>query len=160
MISPNVWSGKTLGRFMRFFGPLSSLFDLITFAFFISFLCPALTGGLFPELSPPPCRSSMPSCSIPAGFWNPSGLRCLFCTCCTKHLPSAQSSAFRHRLAGDLRRPSAADCSCLSAGGVMAKARASALILFLHFSRQLSSLTCCPLTLAKRWYIKKYHELL
>ena len=37
---------------------------------------------------------------------------------------------FRHRLAGDLRRSSAADCSCLSAGGVMAWACASALILF------------------------------
>ena len=35
---PNVWSGKTLGRFMRFFGPLSSLFDLITFAFLYYFL--------------------------------------------------------------------------------------------------------------------------
>lgn len=37
---PNVWSGKTLGRFMRFFGPLSSLFDLITFAFLYYFLLP------------------------------------------------------------------------------------------------------------------------
>ena len=38
---PSEWSGKTLGRFMRFFGPLSSLFDLATFAFLYFILCPA-----------------------------------------------------------------------------------------------------------------------
>ena len=35
---PSEWSGKTLGRFMRFFGPLSSLFDLATFAFLCGLL--------------------------------------------------------------------------------------------------------------------------
>ena len=48
---PSEWSGKTLGRFMRFFGPLSSLFDLATFAFLYFILCPALLGDNFTELS-------------------------------------------------------------------------------------------------------------
>ena len=42
---PMEWSGRTLGRFMRFFGPISSLFDILTFAFLYFFLCPALCGG-------------------------------------------------------------------------------------------------------------------
>lgn len=49
---PSEWSGKTLGRFMRFFGPLSSLFDLVTFGFLYFFLCPTLLGGPFQTLSP------------------------------------------------------------------------------------------------------------
>lgn len=44
--SPREWSGKTLGRFMRFFGPISSIFDMITFSFLYFVLCPKLTGGL------------------------------------------------------------------------------------------------------------------
>ena len=34
---PNVWSGKTLGRFMRFFGPLSSLLISLPLPFYIIF---------------------------------------------------------------------------------------------------------------------------
>ena len=48
---PREWSGKTLGRFMRFFGPVSSVFDIITFAFLYFILCPALCGGAFSSLS-------------------------------------------------------------------------------------------------------------
>ncbi len=42
---PQEWSGKNLGRFMRHFGPLSSVFDLLTFAFLYFILCPELSGG-------------------------------------------------------------------------------------------------------------------
>ena len=34
-LSPRDWSGKTLGRFMLFFGPISSLFDIVTFFIFV-----------------------------------------------------------------------------------------------------------------------------
>lgn len=44
-ISPRDWSGKTLGRFMLSFGPISSLFDIATFLFLYYFLCPMLCGG-------------------------------------------------------------------------------------------------------------------
>lgn len=47
---PLEWSGRTLGRFMRFFGPISSLFDLVTFAFLFFVLCPAVCGGSFGAL--------------------------------------------------------------------------------------------------------------
>lgn len=44
-LSPRDWSGKTLGRFMLFFGPISSLFDVVTFLFLYYILCPMLCGG-------------------------------------------------------------------------------------------------------------------
>lgn len=44
-LSPKDWSGKTLGRFMMSFGPISSLFDIVTFLFLYYFLCPMLCGG-------------------------------------------------------------------------------------------------------------------
>ena len=51
---PREWSGRTLGRFMGWFGPISSLFDLLTFAFLYFVLCPMATGGvLFHQLTDP-----------------------------------------------------------------------------------------------------------
>ena len=45
MLSPRDWSGKTLKQFMLSFGPISSLFDIVTFLFLYYFLCPALSEG-------------------------------------------------------------------------------------------------------------------
>ncbi|MCQ2506983.1 MAG: magnesium-translocating P-type ATPase [Lachnospiraceae bacterium] len=42
---PQEWSGKNLGRFMRYFGPISSVFDLITFAFLFFVICPSVSNG-------------------------------------------------------------------------------------------------------------------
>ncbi|MBM6921772.1 magnesium-translocating P-type ATPase [Phocea massiliensis] len=49
---PLDWSGRTLGRFMLRFGPISSVFDLLTFAFLFFVLCPAVCGGPFFSLPP------------------------------------------------------------------------------------------------------------
>lgn len=48
---PLEWSGRTLGRFMRFFGPISSFFDLLTFGFLFFILCPSVCGGEFAALA-------------------------------------------------------------------------------------------------------------
>ena len=48
---PLEWSGRTLGRFMRFFGPISSFFDILTFAYLFFVLCPMLCGGGFASLT-------------------------------------------------------------------------------------------------------------
>ncbi len=48
---PMEWSGRTLGRFMCFFGPISSVFDLVTFAFLFFVFCPGVCGGSFWALS-------------------------------------------------------------------------------------------------------------
>ncbi len=47
---PLEWSGRTLGRFMAFFGPISSAFDLLTFGFLYLYLCPKLCGGSYMSL--------------------------------------------------------------------------------------------------------------
>ncbi len=47
---PLEWSGRTLGRFMRFFGPISSFFDILTFGYLFFVLCPAVCGGGFSAL--------------------------------------------------------------------------------------------------------------
>lgn len=48
---PLEWSGRTLGRFMRFFGPISSFFDIITFSYLFFVLCPSVCGGNFTALA-------------------------------------------------------------------------------------------------------------
>ncbi len=47
---PLDWSGWTLGRFMLTFGPVSSVFDFLTFAFLFFWLCPLVSGGNFATL--------------------------------------------------------------------------------------------------------------
>lgn len=47
---PAGWDGKNLGRFMLRFGPISSVFDILTFAFLFFVLCPAVCGGAFSQL--------------------------------------------------------------------------------------------------------------
>lgn len=46
LLKPRDWSGRTLGRFMLSFGPISSLFDILTFGFLYFVLCPKLCGGV------------------------------------------------------------------------------------------------------------------
>lgn len=48
---PLEWSGRTLGRFMRFFGPISSFFDILTFSYLFFVLCPSVCGGSFASLA-------------------------------------------------------------------------------------------------------------
>lgn len=48
---PLEWSGRTLGRFMLFFGPLSSIFDILTFAYLYFIFCPAVCGAPYEFLA-------------------------------------------------------------------------------------------------------------
>ncbi len=48
---PLEWTGAHLSRFMLFFGPLSSIFDLLTFWFLFFRLCPFACGGSFFSLA-------------------------------------------------------------------------------------------------------------
>ena len=50
-LQPLEWSGRTLGRFMRFFGPISSIFDIVTFVFLFFVFCPSVCGGSFASLA-------------------------------------------------------------------------------------------------------------
>ncbi len=48
---PLEWSGSTLARFMGYFGPISSIFDLLTFGFLFFWLCPSVCGGSYRNLA-------------------------------------------------------------------------------------------------------------
>lgn len=51
---PQRWSGKTLSRFMLTFGPISSLFDIITFILLYLIIAPAACGNLpYAKISDP-----------------------------------------------------------------------------------------------------------
>ncbi len=48
--NPMEWSGRRLGRFMVYFGLISTVFDVVTFVFLYFFLCPMVCGGDFHAL--------------------------------------------------------------------------------------------------------------
>ena len=50
LASPAVWDARSLARFMVRFGPVSSLFDIATFALLWFVLCPAACGGAYGAL--------------------------------------------------------------------------------------------------------------
>lgn len=52
-LAPKDWSGKTLGRFMLSFGPISSIFDIATFLFLYFIVCPYFCGATYLEISDP-----------------------------------------------------------------------------------------------------------
>ena len=47
---PRTWSTKKLPKFMFYFGPTSSIFDILTFALLFFVICPQLTGGNYSAL--------------------------------------------------------------------------------------------------------------
>jgi P-type Mg2+ transporter len=49
---PRIWSTKKLPKFMFYFGPTSSIFDIITFGLLYFIVCPYLVGGSFNALNP------------------------------------------------------------------------------------------------------------
>ena len=68
--------GRTLGRFMLSFGPISSLFDIVTFLFLYYMLCPMLCGGVtYQSLTDSAMQLRYISCSRRGGFWSPCGHR-------------------------------------------------------------------------------------
>ena len=48
---PKKWEPKSIGNFMRWFGPTSSIFDIVTYLFMYFIVCPAILGGSFFELN-------------------------------------------------------------------------------------------------------------
>lgn len=156
---PLEWSGKTLGRFMRFFGPISSLFDIITFAYLYFSLCPAVCGGSFASLS------GGAQTRFVVLFQTGWFLESMWTQILILHLLRTQKLPLLQS------RPS---------GPVMlVTLLGTAFFTLLTFTPlgELIGLTALPpvyflflavivlfyllwVTLAKRWYIRRYHELL
>lgn len=51
LASPKKWTTQDMGRFMVWFGPTSSIFDLVTFYLLYTWLCPLVAGGSYFQLS-------------------------------------------------------------------------------------------------------------
>ncbi|BDR61010.1 magnesium-translocating P-type ATPase [Lactobacillus xylocopicola] len=49
---PRTWSTKKLPKFMFYFGPTSSVFDILTFGLLYFVICPHLVGGNYNAISP------------------------------------------------------------------------------------------------------------
>ncbi|WP_423788424.1 magnesium-translocating P-type ATPase [Lactiplantibacillus plantarum] len=49
--TPKKWESQTIGRFMVWLGPTSSIFDITTYALLYWYICPSFIGHMYPELS-------------------------------------------------------------------------------------------------------------
>ncbi len=160
-VSPRDWSGRTLGRFMLSFGPISSLFDIVTFLFLYYFLCPMLCGGAtYLNLTDPALRLQYVSLFQTGWFLESMWTQVLILHFLrTRRIPFVQS------------RPSA-PVICITLAGIVA-------FTAITFTKgaSLFGLTKLPLwyfvfllivallymlltTVVKTFYQKKYHELI
>jgi Mg2+-importing ATPase len=48
---PRTWDSGSISSFMRWFGPISSVFDVVTFALLFLVVCPAVCGGSWASLA-------------------------------------------------------------------------------------------------------------
>jgi Mg2+-importing ATPase len=160
-LSPRDWSGRTLGRFMLSFGPISSLFDIVTFLFLYYFLCPMLCGGAtYLNLTDPALRLQYVSFFQTGWFLESMWTQVLILHFLrTRRIPFVQS------------RPSV-PVICITLAGIVA-------FTAITFTKgaSLFGLTKLPLwyfvfllivallymlltTVVKTFYQKKYHELI
>lgn len=160
-LSPRDWSGRTLGRFMLSFGPISSLFDIVTFLFLYYFLCPMLCGGAtYLNLTDPALRLQYVSFFQTGWFLESMWTQVLILHFLrTRRIPFVQSRA-------------SVPVICITLAGIVAFTA----ITFTE-GASLFGLTKLPLwyfvfllivallymlltTVVKTFYQKKYHELI
>ena len=160
-LSPRDWSGRTLGRFMLSFGPISSLFDIVTFLFLYYFLCPMLCGGAtYLNLTVPALRLQYVSFFQTGWFLESMWTQVLILHFLrTRRIPFVQS------------RPSA-PVICITLAGIVAFTAitftkgASLFGLtklprwYLVFLLIVALLYMLLTTVVKTFYQKKYHELI
>lgn len=160
-LSPRDWSGKTLGQFMLFFGPISSLFDIATFLFLYYFLCPMLCGGAtYLSLTDPAVQLQYVSLFQTGWFLESMWTQVLILHFLrTNKLPFVQS------------RPSAS-VICITLAGIVAFTAitytgGAALfgltklpVWYFLFLLIVALLYMLLTTVAKYFYQKKYHDLI
>lgn len=156
---PLEWSGKTLGRFMRFFGPISSVFDIITFAYLYFVLCPAVCGGPFASLSgldQPRFVVLFQTGWFLESMWTQNLILHLLRT---QKIPLLQSRPSGPVMLVTLLGTAFFTFLTFTPLGALIGLTALPPVYFLF----LAGIVLCYLlwvTLAKRWYLGRYHELL
>jgi Mg2+-importing ATPase len=53
LAKPRKWDASSIGKFMLWIGPTSSVFDITTYLLMYFIICPAVCGGLFTQLTDP-----------------------------------------------------------------------------------------------------------
>lgn len=157
---PLEWSGRTLGRFMRFFGPISSVFDILTFAYLFFILCPAVCGGNFDSL-----HERGEQLRFVALFQTGWFLESMWTQVLILHLlrtpkvPLLQSRPSRPVMLVTLLGVLFFTILTFTPIGALIGLTALPPVYFV-FLVTVVLLYLLWVTLAKRWYIRRYHELL
>ena len=156
---PLEWSGRTLGRFMRFFGPISSLFDLLTFAFLFFVLCPAVCQGSFAAL--PAAGQARFILLFQTGWFLESMWTqvLILHLLRTRDLPLLQSRPSRPVMGVTLLGTLLFTGLTFTPLGARIGLTALPPVYFAY----LAAVVCLYLlvvSLAKRWYVRRYRELL
>ncbi len=157
---PLEWSGKTLGRFMRFFGPISSVFDIITFAYLFFVLCPTACGGTFGSLPSSEARSHFIVLFQTGWFLESMWTQILILHLLrTQKIPFLQSQPSGPVMLVTLLGTILFTFLTFTPMGAWIGLTALPPVYFLFL---LVTVFCYLLwvTLAKQWYIRRYHELL
>lgn len=157
---PREWSGRGLGRFMRFFGPVSSVFDILTFAFLYFFLCPALCGGSFLSLTDVGAQAQFIALFQTGWFLESMWTQVLILHLLrTKKLPLLQSRPSPPLMTVTLLGIVVFTAlSFTHLGGLFGLAAMP--LYYFGFLTMVVILYMCLITLAKAYYVRRYHELI
>lgn len=157
---PLEWSGKTLGRFMRFFGPISSIFDIITFAYLFFVLCPAVCGGTFASLSGSEEQARFIVLFQTGWFLESMWTQILILHLLrTQRVPLLQSQPSRPVMLVTLLGTMMFTPLTFTPMGALIGLTALPPVYFI-FLVVTVFFYLLWVTLAKRWYMRRYHELL
>lgn len=157
---PLEWSGKTLGRFMRFFGPISSFFDIITFAYLFFVLCPSVCGGSFASLAGSAAQAQFIVVFQTGWFLESMWTQILILHLLrTQKVPLLQSRPSRPVMLVTLLGTVLFTLLTFTSAGSLIGLTALPPVYF-AFLAAVVLLYLLWVTLAKRWYLRRYRELL
>jgi Mg2+-importing ATPase len=157
---PLEWSGRTLGRFMRFFGPISSFFDILTFAYLFFVLCPAVCGGSFATLTGSEEQARFILLFQTGWFLESMWTQVLILHLLrTQKIPLFQSRPSKPVMLVTLLGTVFFTLLTFTSVGQWIGLTALPLSYFVYLAVTVL-LYLLWVTLAKRWYIRRYHGLL
>ena len=157
---PLEWSGRTLGRFMCFFGPISSIFDILTFVFLFFVFCPAVCGDGFAALAGTAGQEQFIALFQTGWFLESLWTQILILHLLrTRKIPLLQSKPSRPVMLITMLGILFFTVLTFTPIGCLIGLTSMPLAYF-GFLMVVVVLYLLLVTLAKSWYVRKYHELL
>lgn len=161
LATPRGFSAHMLNKFMLYFGPISSVFDILTFSFLYFLLCPSFCGGvLFTQLSDPILKARYIALFQTGWFlesmWTQILILHMLRTPKTPFLQSKPATSFLLiTLAGVI---GFTVLTYLPFAGILGLTALP--IWYFIFLLMTVALYLLLTTIVKRFYIRKYHELI